>query len=244
MTNPPEPGQFDPWNRQAQAGFPRAGGDPRDPRAEETTRQLPAIDSEPPHENSASPRKRTGLVVGITLGALAVAGGGLTLALTGGDDEPPPASALSAPPTTSSSVSAPASSSSSAPPSSSVSSEDPPSATSRPVSSQAEPGDTETSGGLGGGENADGDLVDLQDVADQLIDGLNAQDADALRALMCSPNSEPFPELPDELVWSLAGEVTVNGAQGTVPVQASYQGTAESITFDASNTGDGWCLSA
>ncbi|EID56206.1 hypothetical protein [Saccharomonospora xinjiangensis] len=242
MTNPPEPGQFDPWNRQTQSGFPQAGGAPRDPRAEETTRQLPAIGSEPPHENSASPRKRTGLVVGITLGALAVAGGGLALALTGGDDEPPPASALSAPPTTSSSVSAP--SSSSAPPSSSASSEAPPSSTSPPVSSQAEPGGVGTSGDTGGEESADSGLADLQDVADELIDGLNAQDADALRALMCSPNSEPFPELPDELVWSLAGEVTVNGEQGTVPVQASYQGTTESLTFDASNTGDGWCLSA
>ncbi|CAM2952264.1 hypothetical protein SAXI111661_10190 [Saccharomonospora xinjiangensis] len=243
MTNPPEPGQFDPWNRQAQAGFPQVGGAHRDPRAEETTRQLPAIDSERPHENSASPKKRTGLVVGITLGALAVAGGGLALALTGGDDEPPPASALSAPPTTSSSVSTPASSS--APPSSSASSEAPPSSTSRPVSSQAEPGGTGTSDDTGGEERADSSgLAGLQDVADELIDGLNAQDADALRALMCSPNSEPFPELPDELVWSLAGEVTVNGDQGTVPVKASYQGTAESLTFDASNTGDGWCVSA
>ncbi|WP_157599688.1 hypothetical protein [Saccharomonospora xinjiangensis] len=170
------------------------------------------------------PKKKTGLVVGISIAVVAVIGGVVALiVLLSGDDEPPLAGRKpQAPPTggqaASSAPGLPGQSGSSAP-------DLPP----------ADPGS---------GAAAD-DVAAVQKLADDLLAAANSRDNAALRALICSGKAgdASFDEVPDGVVFEQSGEVVISGDTAVIRITASNAEQSDEGALAASKQGGQWCLS-
>lgn len=174
------------------------------------------------------PKKKTGLIVGLAIAAVAVIGGvvALIVLLSGDDDTAQDGQSRQASPT-----GAPADSSGQLPPSGQPGQPD----SSTPGMPPADPG----SGGVGD------DAAAVQELTDELMAAANNRDNAAFNALLCpgSGGEATLQNLPDDVVFEQNGEIEINGDNAVIPIKASDGQRSDEGKFEASKQGNQWCVS-
>ncbi|PXY30201.1 hypothetical protein DI005_05830 [Prauserella sp. PE36] len=171
------------------------------------------------------PKKKTGLIVGLSIAAVAVIGGvvALILILSGGDDEQ----------NADGGDNNSGNQQSTAPqvPGAGGDSSD-----SGESSESSDDGDSGSSGD---------DTAAVQELADQALEALNNKDGALAKEISCNPgavSTDDFDQLPDGVEYSLNGDPEITGDSADIPVTISYRGQSQDETLPASKEDGTWCM--
>lgn len=232
VTYPPQPGQPDPYGGQQpqQPGFPGSGPMPQQPGAYPGGQQYgqPGL-GQPGFGGPGAPppqKKKTGLIVGLSIAAVAVIGGAvaLILLLTGDSDDEESDTVAS--PTEQSAPQEP---------------NETPGA--GPGGLPPNPGAPNPDGPGQAPADSQGEKAAVEALADSLVDALNNRDVGAANSLMCPGQGEfKVEEMPDDAQFSRPGEATVTGDTATVPMRATYSGKNDDADFPVKKQGGTWCF--
>ncbi|WP_162834626.1 hypothetical protein [Amycolatopsis circi] len=205
-----QPDQFGQYGQQ-----PDRFGQPGGPFGQQPGGQFGGFGEEPPK------KKKTGLIVGIAIGAVVVLGGatGLVIWLTGDSKD----NKTAAPPASSS---APAAGPQSSGPSGSSSSS--------PSSSSS--GDSPAASGA---KATSGELFQAASEA------YNSSDTDGLYSMLCTSvtkGQKPTSKMPSGIHFELTGSPQENGDQATVKYHVTMSTKTADGTLTALREGGAWCL--
>jgi hypothetical protein len=164
------------------------------------------------------PKKKTGLIVGLSIAAVLVIGGAVALILVlTGDDKKSVAQGKNDPAGGGQpSVQIPG-----------------PGAGSSPGSEASAP----PQGG------ASDDVTAVKELGEKAVQALNERDAELATEISCSGsvNEADMEDVPGE--FNIAGEPTINGDEATIPVKLTMpDGTSKEGDFDAKKKSGEWCM--
>ncbi len=233
-----QPGQYgqDPYGQQG--GYPQSGPQPQQGHPGATQQfgqpdpygqQQGGYNAYPQEGGYGEPpkEKKTGLIVGIAIGAVVLVGGGVTalvIALNSGDDNPtaaPPASSSSAAPTGSASSSAPKSSTS---------------------STRSKSSSPSTSATKGSGPAPLGKATP-QEVAQAVIAAYNTGDGKTVAQSACrSVNTKDEVPIGKDIKMEATGDMQVSGDTAKQPAKVTQGSKTDSGNLNFKKESDLWCF--
>lgn len=183
----------------------------------------PTHPGQPGFPGGQPPKRKTGLIVGLSIAALVVIGGvvALILVFTSDDEKnaaPGPASSPAGTPAV------------------------------PPPGSAPGPGDGQTDslpqpgpGDDSSGNSSPGDVAEVKQLAEKAVQAINNRDEELAKEIACN-GAANMSDLPEGAVFSTNGDPAVNGDTATLPMKVTYQGKTEEGEFTAKKQADGWCM--
>lgn len=218
-----QPGYGPPYQEQP-AGYPGAGYPRQQPGYGMPTGDVPP----PPPPEPPKRGGKTGLVVGISLAVVLLAGA--AVAITGfwapgffHDDAVEQDSSLAAD-TSPGSATPPSSPAESAPEANTENAEN----------TEAPP------------QPSVSDSEEIRRITDTVVAGINNRDAATVKPVSCDPGNErqaDYDGFPGDLTASVSGEPRINGSDATVPLTLRRTDTSKSVVLTLHRTGGAWCAS-
>ncbi|PXY35673.1 hypothetical protein BA062_09250 [Prauserella flavalba] len=172
------------------------------------------------------PKKKTGLIVGLSIAAVAVIGGvvALILVLSGGDDEQNAEGGNNNGGNQQSNA---------------------PQVPGAGGDSGGDSSETSESSDDGDSGSSSDDTAAVQELADQALEALNNKDGALAKEISCNPDAvstDDFDQLPDGVEYSLNGDPEITGDSADIPVTISFQGQSQDETLPASKEDGTWCM--
>lgn len=197
-------GQQGPYQQQPGYGVPPGGTPPPEP---------------PKHEG------RTGLVIGLVLALLLLAGGivGVTGFWQPGFFRTDPAHAASAERVTVS--------------------ETPTTTVPKP---EPKPDPTQPSEPTTQAPPSSGDRAEIRQITDTVVAGINNRDANQVKPVSCDPRKErqsDYAGFPEDLTVSASGEPIISGDAATVPLILTRSGSSKKVDLELRRVNGSWCAS-
>lgn len=230
MSYPPQ----DPYGQQPAGGWPgqQPGpyGPPQQPPYGPPTQQFPGAYPDPGGE---PPKKRTGLIIGVVVAVLVIAGAvGVTgfwkpgFFLAADEKDGGGTDASSTAPQVPGGSTAPGVPGGQTPPKPNIET----------------PGGANTPVPGGGGA---GDAAEISSKAQEAVDAFNARDKPALAATFCDPSKVgdfDMSSMPPDAKMTVAGQPKITGAKAAVPIEMSMGEQQMTDDMPLENPGTGWCV--
>jgi hypothetical protein len=95
--------------------------------------------------------------------------------------------------------------------------------------------------------NADADSAQIEEIAKQVVNGLNEKDAELVKPVSCIPENErqsDYDKFPEGVTWSVDGSPSVTGENATIPIKASGSGGEKTSTLNLQKKDGEWCAAS
>lgn len=95
--------------------------------------------------------------------------------------------------------------------------------------------------------DADADSAQIEEIAKQVVNGLNEKDSEIVKPVSCVPENErqsDYDKFPEGVTWSVDGSPSVTGESATIPIKASGSGGEKTSTLNLQKKDGEWCAAS